>query len=77
MALQKVGAEPVKLITQYVVGTPRNVLLGASLAYALERKDHTHIPIILLFPSVYAGYHLYTHRNTIAEWVREKRRWRW
>jgi hypothetical protein len=65
------------LVVQHVVGTPRNVLLGGSLAYALERKEHMHIPLILFFPSVYAGYHLYTHRNAVAEWLREKRRWKW
>jgi hypothetical protein len=77
MSAQRILGEPTRIITNYVIGTPRNLLLGVGLAYAIERKEYLDVPIILLFPSVYAGYHLYTERNTVAEWIRQKRRWTW
>jgi len=46
------------------------MLLGAGLYYAVERKEHLHIPIVALFPSIYAGYHLYKHRDDAAAWIK-------
>jgi len=77
MPAHRTLAEPTRILTNYVFGTSRNLLLGIGLAYAIERKEYSDIPIIFFFPSVYAGYHLYTERNAIAEWIRQKRRWTW
>jgi hypothetical protein len=43
-------------------GSLRNVLLGAGIAYAIEKEQYTHIPIVFVFPSVYAGYQLYKNK---------------
>jgi len=40
----------------------RNLLSGAGLAYALENETPMEAPLALLFPSIYAGYHLYKNR---------------
>jgi hypothetical protein len=51
--------------------TGRNVLCGAGLAYAMANGKYTHLPLIVFIPSIYAGYQMYNHRNTIRDWVRE------
>jgi len=68
--MQRIAAEPANMITTYVFGTSRNILLGAGLCYALERKEYMHIPLVTMFPSIYAGYHLYKHRDDAAVWLR-------
>jgi len=40
-----------------------------SLSYAYEKEKYLHFPIILLFPSVYAGYHIYKNKESIKEWL--------
>jgi hypothetical protein len=75
--MQRLVAEPTKFIRHYVSGTPRNMLLGAGLYYAVEHEKYEHIPIVVICPSVYAGYHLYKHRDDAAEWLRRLRRWTW
>jgi hypothetical protein len=72
------AVEPIKFMTLSMFGTPRNILLGAGLYYAVEeRKEYLHIPIVITFPSVYAGYHLYKHRDDAAIWIKKLRRWSW
>jgi predicted transcriptional regulator with HTH domain len=52
-----------KEISQQVVVKPSNVLssllMGAGLCYSIENQTYSHIPIVILFPSVYAGYNIY------------------
>jgi hypothetical protein len=56
--------------TYYIFGPTRNILMGASLAYAVEKKEnYLYFPIILVFPSVYAGYHIYNNKEAIKEWL--------
>ena len=50
-------------------GTTRNILLGVGLAYAIQNKSYLHIPIIIIMPSVYAGYHIYENKNDIKDWI--------
>jgi Tfp pilus assembly ATPase PilU len=37
--------------------------------FAIEKKEYIHIPIIILFPSIYTGYHLYDNKEKIIRWV--------
>ena len=67
--LQHIAAESLKHSTLHVTGTIRNVLLGAGLNYSIERKEYLHIPLILIFPSIYAGYELYRNKNTVVDWI--------
>lgn len=61
--------QPSKVIYTYIIGTPRNLLLGASLSYAIQKKLFIHIPIIFLFPSVYTGYQVYDNKEKIISWL--------
>jgi len=71
MSLSKLPPETTKYVTHYIFGSTRNILLGASLAYAVEKKEnYLYFPIILLFPSIYAGYNIYNNREAIKQWLR-------
>ena len=49
--------------------TVPNLLLGASLYYAVERGHHNHIPLIIFFPSIYSGYHVHKNKDAIVDWI--------
>ena len=56
---------------------PRSVLCGAGLAFAAEKEKYWHMPITYLFPSAYAGYQVYKHRNIVRDYLTESYRiWR-
>lgn len=44
-------------------GVVSNIFVGAGLAYAMERKAYRELPLPILFPSAYAGYHLWKYRQ--------------
>ena len=69
MSFTKLQNESTKYITNYIVGTPRNVLLGIGLAHAIQNEYYTHIPLIFLTPSVYAGYNAYNNKDNIITWM--------
>jgi hypothetical protein len=79
MSFTKLNNESTKFITNYIIGTPRNVLLGIGLAHAIQNELYIHIPIIFLTPSVYAGYNAYNNKDNIITWMVEQkkkfRRW--
>ncbi len=50
--------------------TTRSFLCGIGLAYAIANENYTHIPIVILAPSIYAGYHAYKNLNIFKEIVR-------
>jgi hypothetical protein len=45
----------------YVTVTNRSavtgLVLGAGLYYAISNEKYTHIPLVVIMPNVYAGYH--------------------
>jgi hypothetical protein len=55
-----------KLVDVKVYTTLRSVLCGAGLAYALNEEEYLHLPVIIVFPSVYAGYQCYKNRETLT-----------
>lgn len=67
--MSKLTTESAKVVTNYVVGTTRNVLLGGGLAYAIQNEFYLHVPVIVIFPSVYAGYQMYSNKNDILSWI--------
>jgi hypothetical protein len=69
MSLSRLTPETTRYVTNYMFGPTRNILLGMSLAYAYEKEKYLHFPIILLFPSIYAGYHIYKNKEIIKEWL--------
>jgi hypothetical protein len=56
---------------QNILGTTRNILVGTNISYVVENKKYIEISIILFFPSIYSGYHLYKNREAIVEWLRK------
>ena len=82
LPLERLVAESARNSTLYVGGTLRNVLLGAGLHYAVESEKYTHIPLILIFPSIYAGYHAHRNKDAVVDWIigtkqTVKRGWGW
>lgn len=47
-----------------VRGAASNFLMGAGLAYSIEKETYWHLPIAILFPSAYAGYHLFKNAQS-------------
>ena len=58
------------ILTHYMIGPTRNLILGAGLGYAVQTENFWHVPIIIITPSVYAGYHLYTKKDDVIHWIR-------
>jgi hypothetical protein len=69
MSLERIASQSAKHGTLYLTGTLRNLLLGAGLHYAIEREEYTHIPLIFLFPSIYAGYHAHRNKDLLLDWI--------
>jgi hypothetical protein len=63
------SARPIYL---FALGPLRNILMGGGLAYSIQQKTYDHIPLIVIFPSVYAGYQAFANKDNIVEWIREK-----
>ena len=53
------------VISLHKFGVMRSLILGAGLAYAVEQEKYTHMPLVILFPTAYAGYHAYMNRGSI------------
>jgi len=58
-----------QVLRHYVHGAPRNVMAGMGLCYAIQNENYLHIPIIAIFPSAYAGYHVYKNKDSIVSWI--------
>lgn len=61
---------PSTVIQHYVYGTTRNILAGAGIYFAIENHRHLEIPLAIIFPSTYAGYHLYKNREQVVQWIK-------
>lgn len=69
--MQNLHTEGVRHIVNHMVGPTRNILLGAGLCYAVKHEYYLHIPLIAIFPSVYAGYHMYENKEQLIKLVKE------
>ena len=74
MSLNKLTTELPKVFTHnlYKFGPLRNILLGGGLAYAVEKESYMHIPLVVIFPTPYFGYHTYSNKDTITKWIGSK-----
>jgi hypothetical protein len=72
MLISKLNTESTKVVTNYVFGTTRNVLLGGGLAYAMQNEFYLHIPVIVIFPSIYTGYQMYSNKDNIISWINKQ-----
>ena len=57
-------AHTVKFLENYMFrvqhfGSFRNVLMGGGIAYAIHSEKYYQLPIPLVFPSQYFGYHAF------------------
>ena len=69
--MQKLHTEGTRHIVNYMFGPTRNILLGAGLCYAVKHEYYSHIPLIVLFPSTYAGYHMYENKERLIKLAKE------
>lgn len=63
-------AIPPAVVQHYVFGTTRNILAGAGLCFAVENQRYLEVPLALVFPSIYAGYHLFKNRDQFTQWIK-------
>jgi hypothetical protein len=49
-------------------------LLGCGLCFAIEKKNYSHIPIVLFFPASYCGYNVYKNRNLFIEIINNSKK---
>ena len=46
-------------------------LLGSGLSYVIQNEKYMHIPLVLLFPTAYTGYHVYKNKESITQYIRK------
>jgi len=63
---------PPQVIVNHVFGTTRNLILGAGLCYAVKKEEYLHIPVIVLFPSIYAGFQLFSQKDMVKGWLKSQ-----
>jgi hypothetical protein len=60
-------------IFNYVIpNTAAMFFLGGGLCYVIEKKKYTHLPVVILFPSIYCGYNIYKNRSQITDFITRK-----
>ena len=50
-------------IMTYAANAGSLFFLGCGTAYIMEEKKYQHIPVFILFPSIYCGYNMYKNRE--------------
>ena len=68
-----INIDTIKTITHQLLHyTPaRSFLLGVSLYYSISIEKYWHIPLVILFPSAYAGYHTFKNREQVKNFIFE------
>ena len=51
--------------------TTRSFILGAGLYYSVSIEKYWHIPLVILFPSAYAGYHTFKNKDAVRKYITE------
>ncbi len=61
-------SEPISIrITTYMT----NLFRGIGIAYCIEKEKYMHLPITLMFPSIYLGYQIFTNKEYIKKFIKE------
>lgn len=63
---EKIFPNSIELIHRNRRGVISNLFMGAGLCYAMDQKKFSHIPLVLMFPSAYTGYHIYQNTKNIT-----------
>jgi hypothetical protein len=64
----RLNTKTIRLITNSSIN---GLLIGAGICYTIQSEKYIHIPLVILFPSVYSGYHSYKNKDKILEWIRK------
>ncbi len=56
-------------IMTYTANAGSMFFLGCGTAYIIEEKKYEHLPIFVLFPSIYCGYNMYKNRDKIIKYI--------
>ena len=67
--IRRVVGEIPTSITHHMMGPTRAFLAGAGLCYTVEKKPLYYLPLPLLFPSAYAGYHMFQKKEEVVVWL--------
>ena len=46
-------------------------LLGSGLYYVIQNEKYWHIPLVLICPTAYTGYHVYKNKDSITQYIRK------
>ena len=46
-------------------------LLGSGLSYVIQTEKYWHIPLVLICPTAYTGYHVYKNKDSITQYIRK------
>ena len=67
----KINIDTAKTITHQLLHyTPaRSLFLGAGLYYSISIEKYWHLPLVILFPSAYAGYHTFKNREEVKKFI--------
>jgi hypothetical protein len=41
---------------------------GVGMAYAVQKEKYWQLPLALVFPYLYGGYHLYKNKDRVVQW---------
>jgi hypothetical protein len=63
--------ESTKIITQYISGTARNFFLGSGLCYTIQNEKYWDIPVLFIFPTIYAGYNTFKNKDNIIKYINQ------
>lgn len=69
--MQKIPDTVVHHLMNYQIGPLRNLLLGAGVCFSIEKEKYWHIPLIILCPSPYVGYHLYKNKKEVIRFFKD------
>ena len=65
----KINIDTSKILTHQLLTPSRSFLLGGGLYYSLSIEKYWHIPLVILFPSAYAGYHTFKNRDAVKKFI--------
>ena len=69
--LNKIPTESTKIITYYASGTVQNFFLGSGLCYAIQNEKYWDLPLLFLFPGIYAGYNTFKNKDEIVKYINQ------
>ena len=68
-----INIDTTKIITHQLLHltSTRSFFLGAGLYYSISLEKYWHVPLVILFPSAYAGYHTFKNKEQVKNFIFE------